>query len=152
MSILSVAPSSCRWHLLQRPEVGLPPHVPANLPPKTVGHGGRSAPEWGVATITVTGEQRKVVEEGIRLGLVRNEREAAETGLAALTGNGEGGSDGSEVEARGRGSSGAGTTRSQSVFSIWRLSFRSGAVKSFATFRDMFLRHGGFGVALAFVH
>ncbi len=37
-----------------------------------------------MATITVTGEQRKVVEEGIRLGLVRNEREAAETGLAAL--------------------------------------------------------------------
>ena len=34
--------------------------------------------------ITVTGEQRKVVDEGIRLGLVRNEREAAETGLAKL--------------------------------------------------------------------
>ncbi len=33
-----------------------------------------------MATITVTGEQRKVVDEGIRLGLVRNEREAAETG------------------------------------------------------------------------
>ncbi len=39
---------------------------------------------WGVATITVTGEQRKVVDEGIRLGLVRNEKEAAETGLATL--------------------------------------------------------------------
>jgi len=37
-----------------------------------------------VATITVTGDQRKVVDEGIRLGLVRNEREAAETGLATL--------------------------------------------------------------------
>jgi len=47
-------------------------------------HGGRSAPVWSVATITVTGEQRKVVDEGIRLGLVRNEREAAETGLAKL--------------------------------------------------------------------
>jgi len=34
--------------------------------------------------ITVTGEQRKVVDEGIRLGLVKNEREAAETGLATL--------------------------------------------------------------------
>ncbi len=37
-----------------------------------------------MATITVTGEQRKVVDEGIRLGLVRNEREAVETGLATL--------------------------------------------------------------------
>lgn len=37
-----------------------------------------------MATITVTGEQRKVVDEGIRLGLVRNEKDAAETGLAAL--------------------------------------------------------------------
>ncbi len=37
-----------------------------------------------MATITVTGDQRKVVDEGIRLGLVRNEREAAETGLATL--------------------------------------------------------------------
>ncbi len=34
--------------------------------------------------ITVTGEQRKVVDEGIRLGLVKNEREAVETGLATL--------------------------------------------------------------------
>lgn len=37
-----------------------------------------------MATITVTGEQRKVVDEGIRLGLVKNEREAVETGLVTL--------------------------------------------------------------------
>ncbi len=37
-----------------------------------------------VATITVTGEQRKVMDEAIRLGLVKNDLGGAETGLATL--------------------------------------------------------------------
>ena len=37
-----------------------------------------------VATITVSREQWKVVEEAIRLGLVVGEREAVEMGLATL--------------------------------------------------------------------
>lgn len=35
-------------------------------------------------TVTITGEQQKVMDGGIRLGIIKGEREALETGFSAL--------------------------------------------------------------------